>query len=161
MVDFSSLCYLDDSEAALVELEKAAQIDPSAFQPRIEIARACLYLKRFLQAREFLDHLLKLDGIPELEARKIYDLHLQYFSRYADHLESQHESIAALEYLEQLRTAYESCPNRLCDRQMVEKLVKAIHVADRCVYRLENMPVYVDRAISIKNWLEDESSHSS
>jgi len=148
--------HLDDTEAALTELQKAGKIDPSAIPVQIEIARASLYLMKFPEARIILDALLRRTDIPGWEARKVYDLHLQWFARRADYgVQAQRDYLASLDWLENLKESFERCPQRLRDKHMLRTLAKAVYTADRCIYCTEG--TYKAKATRIRDWLVKES----
>lgn len=144
---------IDDTEASIVELKKAAGMDPHSLQIQAEISRGLLYLRHFTEARSILDSLLSQSGTSNGEKHKIHDLNLQYYQRNADHLESQHDNSGALEQLGLLQAAYLSIPNEIRDREMLAKLEKAIVTANRCHYWIKDK-VQKEHAQEIINWLE-------
>ena len=151
------LRYLDDPEAALEQFDLAAELTGPCYQIDLERARANLYILQFDSARSLLDHLLNSAELPEWACRKVYDLHLQYFQRVADHQAAHRDFIASMEMLEKLLNQYQKCPINLLDKIMLKKLEKSLHVASVCAKALVGTG-YEERAKNIKYLLEQEVS---
>jgi LuxR family glucitol operon transcriptional activator len=146
--------YIDDVEGALAELEKADKNNPSAYQIKLEKARSLLYLKMFAEAKNVIDFLLKTNNIDHWGMIKLYDLHLQFYQRFAEQCYNQHNETEAIENLEKLRQTYLSYPDTIRDSMMLEKLEKAIPTANSCIYFTEGRQEQIqDRAKEIYRWL--------
>jgi LuxR family transcriptional regulator, glucitol operon activator len=148
------LRYLDDTEGSLIEFERANSIDPDSHQIRIELARVNLYLKNFEKARSLIDSLLKQVELLDEEKRRIYDIHLQYYARFADYLAEQHENIQATIYCERIKEEFEKCSTVLKDDNMVFHIKKAAYTIKRCIRYLDSYPDYKERAQDVYNWIE-------
>src|SRR5262249_25818064 len=72
-------------EEALHQFRIGVELDPRSVDLQREIASAHLYLREFASARKVIDELLSRDDLPEWNRRKVYDIHLQYFERLAEH----------------------------------------------------------------------------
>jgi len=144
---------LNDTEAALAQFEKARKIDPVSYQIKIELVRANLYLYNFDEAFSLDQDLLAQMEIPEGDRRKIYDLHLQCYVRYAEHLEKGHSNIEAVECLSKLIEEYRNCPEYLKDEQMIDHVRKAAGTARRCAYFLDKHPDQRETANDMYEWL--------
>jgi tetratricopeptide (TPR) repeat protein len=119
------LRYQNDLEEAYNAFKRAENLDPDGLEIQSEIARTCLYLHRFEEAKIIIDKLIRTPRkIKSQMRRKIYDLHLQYYRRKADHLIYQKDRINAFKELEHLRDVYEKCPSELIDLKMMETLRK-------------------------------------
>ncbi len=151
------LRYLDDVEGALVELRKAETIDPRAYQIKLELARVLLYLKKFSEAKDAIDHLLIRSGIDHWTLIKLYDLNLQFYQRHAEHCLTQHNEAAAIENLEKLKETYLNYPDDIRDTEMLKKLDKAIRTASGCIRFTEGRQEQIqDRAKEIHRWLVEQ-----
>jgi LuxR family glucitol operon transcriptional activator len=148
--------YLDDVEGALMELKKAEEINQAAYQIKLEMARAFLYLKKFLETREYLDDLLNRSDIDHWGVIKLLDLNLQYYQRYSEHCVTQHNEIAAIENLEKLKLTYLSYSEDIRDNIMLRKLEKAVSIATKCVHFTEGRQEQFDRAKEIHGWLVEQ-----
>lgn len=145
---------LDDVEAALEALKIAEQIDSTACQIKLEIARALLYLKRFSEVREAIDNLFQRNDISHWVKIKLYDLNLQYYQRYSEHCLAQRDITAAIENLEYLKQTFLSYSADIRDNIMLQKLEKAIPTANSCVHFTEDKPEQLScRANTIYQWL--------
>lgn len=144
---------LDDTEAALEQYKLANKIDASSYQIKIELVRANLYLRNFEEAFKIDSELFSRVDIPETDRRKIYDLHLQCFTRHADYLEECHENIKAVESLSKMIDAYHVCPDFLKDESMIDHIKKGANTAKRCMHFLDKHPAEKEKAEYIYNWI--------
>jgi LuxR family transcriptional regulator, glucitol operon activator len=146
--------YLNDTEAALRLFENAAKLDPNSPVVQLGIARAQLYLMDYEQAQQTLQKLLQSKDLPDIEHRKAYDLYLQSFQRQAETTFFQRKYWDTLNALEKLKTSFETCPRRLVDEQMKEKLRKGQLIADDLL-GLQDANLH-SQAVSISSWIADE-----
>lgn len=127
------LRYRADCEGALVQLQKAKDLDPTSAEIEIEIARAYLYLSRFEEASSILKDITSQSGLAVWSLRKAYDLYFQCYIRKAEDCLSQHDEIASIANLENFFEVYKICPSSLIDNMMIEKIKMAIDVALSCL----------------------------
>jgi len=145
--------YMDNIDASLIQFKKAAELDPNSIEVRLEIARALLYLREFDQATQRIQELIGKVNTRSQSAKKVYDLYLQCFYRKADYLIGEHEYADAVMHLENLREAYESCPVKLRDSLMKEKIANAIQLAKQCFQLPDNDDVDTKtRAQNLFKW---------
>lgn len=144
---------LDDTEGALEQMTLANKIDPSSYQIKIELVRANLYLRNFEEAFRVDGELISRVDVPESDRRKIYDLHLQCFTRHADYLEECHENIKAVESLSKMIDEYNVCPDFLKDDSMIDHIKKGANTAKRCAHFLDKHPLEKEKAEYIYNWI--------
>ncbi len=150
------LRYQNELEEALKEFKEAAKLDPNSIDIQMEMARACLFLRRFNEAKPIIDHLLNQpQPLKAVVRRKIYDLHIQYFVRKADYLIYQRDKQSAFEELEHLRSAYQKCPPALLDGKMKERLKKVGNLIRACSNILQNEEDR-GRADKLLEWFENE-----
>ena len=102
--------YMNDSEAAEVQLKKAMELDPDAYQIQIELARAYLYLGRHDETLEVIRALRERHDLQVFHLKKIYDLHLQHYYRRAENQFVKRDNVDTLQNLEKLRETFESLP---------------------------------------------------
>ena len=124
--------YMDNTDASLAQFKKAAELDPNSIEVQLEIVRAMLYLRRFDEATLLVEEVIDNLNTPNRSAKKVHDLYLQCFYRKADYLIGEREYADAVTQLENLRTAYESCPMNLRDNRMKEKIANAVQLARLC-----------------------------
>lgn len=149
--------YLDDVEGSLMKLKKAEEINQTAYQIKLEMARAFLYLKKFLEAREAINELLDRNDINHWGKIKLYDLNLQYYQRYSEYCVTQHNAKAAVDNLKELKVTYLSYPENIRDNIMLRKLEKAIPIANSCVHFSEGIQGQLyDEAREIHRWLVEQ-----
>lgn len=119
-----------DTEAALEQFREAAVLCPDRAEPKIEFARACLYLRKFSAAEAAINEIEALPTQHELLAKKITDIHLQILTRRADDYDSTQQPMKALEELHKVRAFFTEIKNP--DSRMTERIEKlrgtAIHV---------------------------------
>jgi LuxR family transcriptional regulator, glucitol operon activator len=151
---------LDDVGGALAQLREAEKTDPPAIVIQLEIARATLYLRQHDECRRIIDALIARKDLSRWEQRKVYDLHLQYFQRRADHLMGQHDELGALGSLCGLRNAYEACPPELLDDQMKRALRKSVRVARSCAHHVRDEQSR-SLATDLAAWLTGEAGWDS
>lgn len=152
--------YLSDNDTALSEFQKASKLDAKALSPQIYTARVLLYLKKYSESKELLDKLMtNVSNLSIRDGRTIYNTYLQYFARYAEFLEERHNTVQAIEHLEEMRNHYEKAPRELVDSYTVKKIKKAIPTIKKCLYSVDDLQIAQDfkqRAQKIKLWLENE-----
>lgn len=144
---------MHDSESAADMFEKAAGICPERPEPKIDLARCRLYKRDFPAVKNLLDELESMPALGEYLERKIADLHLQYFTRYAETCFNGHEYGNCIDSLMSARTFYEGI--RHPDRKMRDRLVKVM-------YFLSSLKSYllgdVDRTMQVDDfskWLRE------
>jgi cold shock CspA family protein/tetratricopeptide (TPR) repeat protein len=151
------LDHLDDEEGGARELEAGLDIDPSAQDLRIELARAYLYLGEFDKARDALDaaldHQATLSGF---KLRKLYDVNLQYFTRRADKLSVEGDPEGALRLLAQMKGAFQKYPAAFVDAKIRSRLNKSVLVSRR-IERYAKTPRVRQQARSLEEWVLRES----
>jgi cold shock CspA family protein len=143
-------------EEALEQFRVGVGLDPKSMDLQREIASAHLYLREFTAGRKVVDELLSRDDLPEWNRRKVYDLHLQYFQRLAEHQVTQQEYNGALKTLRLLKSAYSQCPGDLLDSHMQTKLKFAISAARACTRYLYEEGAKAE-ARELAEWLASES----
>src|SRR5262249_30713428 len=144
-------------EEALHQFRIGVELDPRSVDLQREIASAHLYLREFASARKVIDELLSRDDLPEWNRRKVYDIHLQYFERLAEHQVTQQEYNGALASLRVLKAAYLQCPADLLDAHMQAKLKFAISPARTCARYLHEDATKAE-ARELAEWLATEST---
>lgn len=148
--------YMDNTKESLTQFKKAAELDPNSIEVRLEIARALLYLREFDQATRQIQELIGKVDIQSHIAKKVYDSYLQCFYRKAESLITGHNYADAVGHLEKLREAYESCPIKLRDSLMKEKLANAVQLAKQCFQLPDNDDVDTKRrAQDLVKWFAD------
>ena len=125
--------YQNELEEALKEFQEAAKIDPVSMDIQMEIARTYLYLRKFSEAKVYIDSILKQENVLKaVMRRKLHDLNLQVFIRKADYLISQRDKGGAFVELEKLQIAYQNTPPQFIDHRIKEKLEKAKSMIEAC-----------------------------
>lgn len=133
--------FLDDPASALEQFQEAGKIDPGALEVQLHVARVSLALRHFDEARETINQLqarLNSETTSEWVRRKIYDVHLQYFQRKADHLCSIKDRSGAVRCLTELKKAYQECSPYLMDLRMEETISKAANTASDCANLIQD-----------------------
>lgn len=119
-----------DTEAALDQFQIASDLCPDRPEPKIELARANLYLKEFEAAQNVIELLEKLTPQHELITKKIIDIHLQLLTRKTDYYNSSHEPIKALEALEKTKEYFDQIanPDSLMRERVGKLLIAALQI---------------------------------
>src|SRR5690606_31919 len=130
----------------------ASELCPDHPEPKIELARATLYLRRFDDAEEVINQLKSMSPKRELVAKKIIDIQLQLLTRKADHYHSTHEPSNALKALEKVREFFDTIksPDELM-RQRIEKLgITAAQLRNH----FQDDPERSKEATELVSWIE-------
>jgi LuxR family transcriptional regulator, glucitol operon activator len=146
---------LQDPESALEQFEFAQQIDPTAFDVQLELARANVWLKRFEEAESIVSALLSRSDTGVRKQKKVFDVALQMHLKNAEALMLEFQLEGALEILEELKQTYLDCPEPLHDAQMRDKLSRSITIGRKCLARIVD-PFLKSKAEEYLDWLMTE-----
>ena len=151
--------YMNDSEAAEMQLKKAMELDPDAYQIQIELARAYLYLGRHSETLEVIRALRERPDLQVFHLKKIYDLHLQHYYRRAESQLAKKDNVDTLQNLEKLRETFENLPPHIVDEGMLQTVRKASDIARRLITKLR-VTEFRQRGTQIYSWLYFESNRT-
>lgn len=144
---------MHDSEKANEMFERAMQLCPDRPEPRIDYARCCLYRRNFNDALKAIEQLESSAIRNEHIDMKIADLHLQYFTRYAESCFVNHEYYKCIDALEDARNFYGSINHP--DRRMRDKLAKLLYVVSQLRVVLSDDLSGCQRVDVFSNWIQD------
>lgn len=144
-----------DTDSALEQFRAAALLCPERPEPKIELARASIYVRRFDDAKEVIAELENDPPKHELLAKKVADVHLQLFTRSADHYSINHEPIRALDALEETRSFYSNIANP--DERMRARIGKLSRTAAQIRNQFNDDPSRQSRAVELLAWIEEIS----
>lgn len=146
---------VNDTESAIEHLKLATELCPDRPEPRIELARAYLYLHRFDRARAQIESLEGLAVTDKKTQTKITDIHLQLLARSADFYQSNGDPNDALETLEATKQFFLSIPDP--DLKMRERVAKLRMTASwlRTTFTCGEA---FDRATALLHWIEQTAA---
>ncbi|WP_146208034.1 hypothetical protein [Azospirillum sp. TSH64] len=113
--DFLFRC-LDEVQAALEQYESGLQHDPGSPHLLLGAARLDLFRRKFPEARERLNILLRMKDLQPRLQRRVIDANFQYYLRLADFESSKDNMPACLSAMKDFRTAYEAVNQSEIDR---------------------------------------------
>lgn len=137
-----------DTESALAQFQIASSLCPDRPEPKIEYARACLYLRKFEEAKQAIAELESKPQKHEVLAKKITDIHLQLLTRQADYYESTQQPTKALEALQDVRTFFSVISDP--DGRMIERISKLRTTVTRVRASFSSQP---DRATQVGTFI--------
>lgn len=150
---------VSDTEGAIDQFVKAIELCPEQPEPKIEYARACLFLRQFEKAETAIAELESLPTQHELTVKKVIDIHLQLLTRKADHYSSTQEPLRALEELFKVKEFYTGIAAP--DSRMLERIVKirgtAVHIRNALASNPERAP----QIGTILNWIDTVCSQTT
>jgi tetratricopeptide (TPR) repeat protein len=155
--------FLEDTAGALQQFQEAGKLDPGALEIQLHIARVSLALRHFDEARETINQLqarLNTEDTSEWVRRKIYDVHLQFFQRKADHLCSIKDRSGTVRCLADLKQAYQKCSPYLLDLRMEETISKAAQTATECADSIQDKATKI-RINKLSKWFSSKARQSS
>lgn len=150
---------LQDPEAALAQLAEAETLDPNAFAVQLETARAYVWQDRHDEASRSLELIAARNDLGVRQRKKVIALTLQLHQRRAESFVNNHNNQEALEALEDLKGAFESCPAHLQDSQMRARVGRTAFAAKRCEQHLQD-PYLRTKATEYIAWVLDVSGGS-
>ncbi|MFC5435422.1 tetratricopeptide repeat protein [Rhodanobacter umsongensis] len=143
---------MHDTEKANEMFERAMQLCPERPEPMIDYARCCLFRRNFVDAMSAIEK-LEVGAIRnEHIDMKIADIHLQYFTRYAESCFVNHEYYKCLEALEGSREFYDSISHP--DRRMRDRLAKLLYIVAQLKLALGNDVDGCQRVDSFSSWIQ-------
>jgi LuxR family glucitol operon transcriptional activator len=145
------LRYLDDSEGALREFAKAAELDEGAIEIQSELARAYLHCGDFDSAESTMRKLLKRVIPSERLQRMVFDSMLQLYQRKAERSAGVGDYMQAIDTLGALKNSFEGIPEKFRDLKMLQKLLRAKTVARGCTRNVSDAS-YKRRAAELETW---------
>lgn len=147
---------LQDTDAAKVQFRIATDLSPGRPEPKLEHARACLFLREFDEAEAILGELDQLEILDEHLLRKITDLRLQSITRHADQLASANQPNRALEELARARAFYVTIKEP--DHRMVSRVEKLRQTAKHVRSQITGDAEKCSLIGEIIAWIETTSS---
>lgn len=118
-----------DTAGALEQLKIVHNLDPSAIAPRIELARAYLYLHRYTEAREAIAGVSELGANTQRQARILVDLRLQAHVRAADKALRQADMESARGEFVALSAYLQEIDYQLLDERSASQLHRGLELA--------------------------------
>jgi len=89
-------------------------------------------MRDYDEAAKQMQNLVEQFGNRGPNAKKVHDIYLQCFYRKAESLIEIDNYCGAIEQLEKLKSAFQSCPSELRDKRMKEKIANAAQLAQKC-----------------------------
>jgi Tfp pilus assembly protein PilF/cold shock CspA family protein len=120
------LRYEDDAPGALEQFERANHLDPDAIQIEVEMARTRLALGDFSSAKQIIDKVLSRPTLGVWERRLAFNIALDWHQRRAAERFAHRDIDGALEALDGLIAAFDSCGPGLIDGRMRGKVALAL-----------------------------------
>ncbi|TAL74219.1 MAG: tetratricopeptide repeat protein, partial [Bacteroidetes bacterium] len=145
---------LNDLDEALKHFEEALKINPDEPQILLEIARINLYQFSFDKSKLVINKLLKRTDLPVWSIKKVHDLNLQYYRRYAEYSLKNHDYSNVVTLLEEMIIAFKNCPVKIIDNKMLTTVSDTHYLFHSCLKLLKNKISFdISESVEkIENW---------
>ena len=144
---------MKDAAGAERELQRAVELDSDALEPSRDLALTLLALRKFGEAEQVIQSLLRRDNLGTTWRRIVADLNIQLNQRRATTYAFSGNLNMALNSLDALRAAFQNIPNDIVDGRMLMKLKRGKSLSRRL--KREATDEYCNsRATELANWFK-------
>ena len=146
----------ENVDEAVIQFEKALEIDKSSIEVSLALARGYLFQHKFEATQNILDSLLsEIDNAETHLIKMFFDTAIQIKYRTADDLAKQGEFEKAIAAFEDMKERFEAIDKKFKDNYIRKKLRKCdytIRILKGC-----GQSKIIQRALNIEKWVENES----
>lgn len=118
---------IKDSKGAYDQFKEVIRLSPQSHEPKVELARCCLFLGEYAEAISLLGELGSMTDCHERVKTKIVDLTIQLYCRMSDSYSVDQEPLKAVECLISLKAYYDGLD--YADERMIRRVLGVKSVA--------------------------------
>lgn len=150
------LLYSEENvDEAVVQFEKAKDLDPNAIEVSLSLARGYLFQQRFEEAQAILDGINdSMHNAGEHMLKMYHDTGIQIQYRTADNSSIENDFNRSIVALEKMRFKFDKLSEKYKDRHMRGKLTKCNHCLSRFM-KCEDVEIR-NRARTIQAWVDEQ-----